>query len=315
MGHWNQPGYPRRHFTESATPILRGGLRLGLGLLLLVVSHSGLAQAQWVTDIEAAMFVNSNIGDATAGPDVHSVTGLTEAVSTGPFFELRPGTNLMLKGEARYTEFNRYTALDGDSLAAKVRLEQKFGLGRQAPRAYLAASDSRLSVRDDLRSGWQQTLALGGRSLFGERMALHAEMGWDRRTGTAVPEVRAGLPSDVFDQSGRRWTIGGDYTLTGALLLQIESTVRRGDADYIETTTLADTFEGATAVARDPAFGPSVFVEKIQVHALFLDTRLSWAVGEHTSVNFGFRRQWTVDTTGTLYTRSITAITYQYRFD
>jgi hypothetical protein len=274
-----------------------------------------MAQAQWVSDVEAATFVNSNIGNATAGPDVHSVTGLTEAISTGPFFELRPGTNLTLKAEARDTQLDRYTALDGESLAVKVRLDQKFGLGRQAPRVYASATDARLFVRDDLSSGWQQALTMGGRSLFGERLALHGELGWDRRTGTAVPEVRAGLPSNVFDQSARRWTVGGDYTLTGALLLQLESTVRRGEADYIETTTLADTFEGATAVARDPGFGPSVFVEKIQVHALFLDARLSWALGEHTAVNFSFRRQWTVDNTGTLYTRSVPAITYQYRFD
>jgi hypothetical protein len=299
-----------RHWRRAAMQKMTACAILAVAAFLPTRSH-----AQWITDLETGVLVNSNLGNAQAGPDVHAATGLTASASTGPFFELTPGTNLLLAGQVKETAFDRYTAEDNVALGASARIDHKFGLGRQAPHVYLVGSETRLNFRDALRSGWLETLTLGSRAMFGDRLVLRGEFGLERRTAADAPALRAGLPSDVFDQSNRLLTMGADYSVNDALLLQLATTWRRGDADYIETTTLADSFEGASAVARDPVFGPSTFVEKVQAHALLIDIGASWALGEHASLNFIFRRQLTLDSSGDLYTRSMPALTYQYRFD
>jgi hypothetical protein len=289
----------------------------------VVIAFLGLAlipmagRAQWVTDLDAGVLLNENIGLATAGPDVHSATGITTAVSSGPFFELRPGMNLTLRGEVRDTRFSSYAGLDNLAIGAQARLDNKFGLGRQAPHVYLLLARTQLAFHDAMRSGHSQEVAIGTRSWFGDRLGLRAEAAIEERRAREPPAaVRPGISPDVFNQFSQRISLGSDVRLAEPLLLQIEAGLRRGDADYIETTDVAtDTFSGAGAVAMDPVFGPGVVIEKVQAHALMLDARLSWSLGEHASLNFAFRRQFTIDTSGTLYTRSVPSITLQYRFD
>jgi hypothetical protein len=285
-----------------------------LGAAAALASAPTQAQ-QWLTDVQAGVLSNSNLGNAVAGPDVHADTALTAALSTGPFFELRPGTNLIVTAETGAQSFGRYTAFSNLSAGIKAVLDTKFGLGRETPHVYLVGSDSRLDFRDSLRSGWLQSWAGGAHAAFGDRLVLRGEFGVERRTGPEAPAVRAGLPGDVFNQSSRRLAIGADYSLTDRLLLQLQTTLRRGDADYIETTSLADTFDGASAVAREPALGPNIFIEKVQARELLLDVGVSWALGDHSSLNAMFRRELTLDSGATLYTRSIPAIIYEYRFD
>jgi hypothetical protein len=273
------------------------------------------AAAQWITDLETGVFHDSNLGDASAGPDVHAVTGLTAAATTGPFFELQPGTTLLLTAQARETALDHYTALDALALGARARLDHKFGLGRQAPHAFLAAAATHLDVRDGLRTGWLESLTLGGHELFGDRLALRGEIAFDRRSGKTAERVHPGVPANVFDQSHRSLAVGADYSINDVLLLQLTTTLLRGDADYIETSSPADLFSDAEAVARDPTFGPSTYVEKVPVHALLLDLGASWALGEHASLNVIFRRELTLSAKGDLYSRSIPTLNYQYRFD
>jgi hypothetical protein len=284
-------------------------------LVLAAMLYPMPSSAQWITDVETGVLANSNLGNAGAGPDVHAATALVTSVSTLHFLELSPGTSALTKVQAKYTAFDRYTAEDSMALGLAVRLDRKFGLGRLAPHAYIDASRTHLGFHDGLRSGWLDTLALGTRGSFGDRLVLRGEMGTERRTGQDGAPIRPDLPANVFDQSSQRLGIGADYSYGDRLLLQFDTTLRRGDADYIETTTIADSFGGAGAVARDPTFGASTFVEKVQAHALLIDVGASWALGEHASLNFIFRRQFTLDTSGTLYTRSVPAVNFQYRFD
>jgi hypothetical protein len=289
--------------------------RLALAAIAVTALLPGAAYCQWITDLETGVLANNNLGNAEAGPDVHGATGLTASVSTGPFFELSPGNDLLLSAQAKETAFDHYAAEDNLALGLSAKFDHKFGLGRETPHAYVLVSQTRLEFRDALRTGWLQALTLGSRCRFGDRLLLRGEFGLEHRTGSSQPPLRAGLPGNVFDQSNRLATVGADFSVTEDLLLQLATTLRRGDADYIETTSLADSFEGAAAVARDPVFGPSVFIERVQAHALLIDVGASWALGEHASLNLIFRRQLTIDSYGTLYTRSIPAFTYQYRFD
>lgn len=310
----------RTHGSEHRPPLpvaawrwATHGLAFGLGALAALCATP--ASADWVTDLAAGAFSNSNLGNATAGPDVHAVNGLSANLSTGPVWELRAGTSLILAAEFRSETLDRFTAEDNFAASVKARVDQKIGLGRSAPHVFLASSQSRLEFRDSLRSGWLSTFTGGARGSFGDQLVLRSELGYEHRSATDAPPVRPGLASNVFDQSNRRVAIGADFSATERLLLQFDVTWRRGDADYIETTTAADTFAGASAAALDRGFGPSVFVEKIQARALLLDWGVSWALGEHASLNATFRRQLSVDAGGALYTRSVPAITYQYRFD
>jgi hypothetical protein len=303
----------RPRAVEAGRWATRRLVAFGLGALAALCAAP--ASADWVTDLAAGAFSNSNLGNATAGPDVHAVNGLSTSLSTGPVWELRPGTSLILTADLRSEALDRFTTQDNVAASVKARVDEKIGLGRSAPHVYLAGSQSRLEFRDDLRSGWLSTFTGGARGSFGDQLVLRSELGYEHRSGTDAPPVRAGLASNVFDQSNRRVGIGADFSATDRLLLQFDVTWRRGDADYIETTTPADTFAGASAAALDRGFGPSVFVEKVQARALLLDWSVSWALGEHASLNATFRRQLSLDTTGTLYTRSVPAITYQYRFD
>ena len=303
--------------SPGALPRGRTALRRRAAALLLASAAAlpGALHAQWITDVEAGVLVNSNLGNAEAGPDVHAATAMTASVATGPFFELQPGTTATLAAQAKSTTFDRFTAEDSVALGLAARLDHKFGLGRQTPHASLAVTQTRQEVRDGLRSGWLQDIALGAREAFGDRLVLRGEIGTERRSGSAAAPVRPGLPGNVFDQRNRRLVLGADYSCSDRLLLQLDATLRRGDADYIETTTAADSFDGAGAVARDPTFGSSVFVERVQARALLIDAGASWALGDHASLNFIFRRQLTLDASGALYTRSIPTVNFQYRFD
>ena len=289
----------------------------GLAFLLLaaVALLPAPARAQWITDLQAGVFHNSNLGDASAGPDVHAVFGTTASVTTGPFFEINPGTSVLLTGLALGTAFNHYTAEDSLALGASARLDHKFGLGRQAPHAYLVGSQTRLEVRDGLRTGWLQALTLGGHEMFGDRLVLRTEVTLDRRSGTSPARLHPSVPSNVFDQSHRSLAVGADYSVNDVLLLQLTTTLLRGDADYIETSTPSDLFSDAEAATRDPTFGASTYVEKVQVRSLILDFGASYAIGEHASINLIYRRELTLSASGDLYARSIPTINYQYRFD
>ena len=300
---------------RAARPYRQRSLAL-LALALAALLPSAPSHAQWITDLETGVFHDSNLGDASAGPDVHAVTGLTGSAITGPFFELNPGTSLLLTAQARETALNHYTAENSLGLGASVRLDHKFGLGRQAPHAYITAAATHVEVRDGLRTGWVQSVAFGGHELFGDRLVLRGELEFDRRSASkTAARVHPGLPSNVFDQSHRALAVGADYSVNDVLLLQLTTTLLRGDADYIETSTPADLFSDAEAVALDPTFGPSTYVEKVPVHALLIDLGASWALGEHASLNFIFRRELTLAASGDLYSRSIPTINYQYRFD
>jgi hypothetical protein len=287
----------------------------GPAILFLAALLPVSSRAQWITDLETGVLANSNLGNATAGPDVHSAAAWTASVATGFFYELAPGSTVFVSGQARQTDFNKYVDEDNLDLGMSARLDHKFGLGREAPHVYLSGSATHLDFRDSLRNGWLGNLTLGARSLFGERLTLRGEAGVERRTGNNDPVVRPGFPGNVFDQSNRIWTLGADYSATDTVLLQAALSWRRGATDYVETTTPADSFDGDLAATRDPAFGPNAFVVKTPVRAQVIDVGASWALGQHASLNVIFRRQFAVDTTGTLYTRSIPSLSYEYRFD
>lgn len=283
--------------------------------VLVLSSLPSLSSADWDTDLQATAFVDSNLGYATAGPNRHAADGARLDLSTGPEWDLASGTTALTTLGLHTDALDRYGSQDNCSLEAAAHIDRKLGLGRRVPHLYADVSVARLQWRDSVRDGWRYRLGAGLRGSPLDRLALRGEAGYEHRTGDHDDVFHAGVPGNVFDQNSRSLALGADVTLTPRWLLVLGASFGRGDADYIDTAAPGDRFDDVNAVTADPGFGPGVVVERLKVRTLTLDWGLSFALGDHASINAGLRRQLASSESGETYARSMPSIGIQYRFD
>jgi hypothetical protein len=275
------------------------------------------ARAEWLTDVGAGARFDNNVAGAESGTDVHSDLAATAQVTSGPVYALGDdgGTLLALAADLRVEAWSRYGGLSNAALGAQMGLDRKLGLGRGRPHLFADASVSRVQFDNAIRDGWLLSVDGGARLPVGDRIDGHALAGIDWRRGRGGTDLVPGLPADVFDQASRFLRVGGDLRATGQLSLQIDLSARYGDASYTETVEPGDDFDGATAVAHDPVFGPAAFVERVRARSETLRLGAAWMLGAGSSLVASFERQIAHSTAGDLFARSALTLDLVVRFE
>jgi hypothetical protein len=249
------------------------------------LGSSAPAAAEWLFDVDAGMFYDSNLSQAQNAADVRADAAATLTGSVASFIALSGDDALTLSLNGQGEAYHRFHGLNflGAGLSADYR--HKFGLGYAAPWVRLAATGSFDGYQQNLRTGSRWT----ARAELGQRLTtqLDAAIGGtlERRYAQHDEPVVPGISGKVFDLRGQSAYVRAGYAASEVLQLGARIEVRRGDV-VSSTRRNLEIFEASSAVARDPSFGDDFFAYRLRGTTATVIASASWALDARSSLNF-----------------------------
>jgi hypothetical protein len=250
----------------------------------LFFGSCAVAAAEWLFDVDAGAFYDSNLSRAQKSSDVRADAAAALAASAANFFALTGNDSLTLSIDGRAEAYHRFHGLDSLGAGATADFRHKFGLGYGAPWLRITASGSYDGYQENLRSGAR----LDARAELGQRLSeqFDAAIGGtlDRRYAQHDEPVVRGISGKVFDLRGHSAYVRAGYAATEALLLDARVEVRRGDV-VSSTRRNLEIFEASSAIAHDPAFGEDFFAYRLRATTGTATVSASWAINARSSLN------------------------------
>jgi hypothetical protein len=211
-------------------------------------------------------------------------------------------------------EHVRYSGLSHTGIGPSASVRTKLGLGPDAPWVRLSASALRREFDNgDLRTGWLFDVAAAAGVRVHERVGLRAEARLERQLADRKEPLSTRFSGAAFDLDSASLSVAADYTVSRATTVSFGYTYRSGDV-VSSTLRNAAIFAASEAIARDPAFGPNVIAYRLDADSHVFDLRLSHALGERMSLNFGFGRTLSYGDGGNNYYRSSVTASLFYNF-
>jgi hypothetical protein len=274
------------------------------------------AQAGWIADLDAAIVHDDNLTNAYEVFDVVGDGAVTASGSAGYRFQLDGYSSLTVRALADGEKYFDVTGLDNVFLGIEAAWRRKLGLGYGAPWIGLAASTGHFSFDEDARDGWLHRVGLSGGKRIGQRLDLWLEVAYERRTMDHIRPVFPGFSGAVFNLGDTIVNLNASYTLTEWLSLEGGYEFRRGD---VVSTLLVfqpgeSIYEVTTAVAADPAFGPTAFSYRLKGTAHTVGARLRAGIADAFSAALEYRRVMTRARGDNNYTKNIFQLTLSYGF-
>ena len=280
----------------------------------LLLSGPGLAAGgEWLLDVDAGGFYDSNLTRAQPQADIRADGAATIAASAGSFFALSGNDGLTATLDARGEAYHRFHGLNLIGIGGSAIYRHKFGLGYAAPWLVLAGTAAYDSYQQDLRTGarWEAWTELGQR--FGERCDASIGGALDRRYAQNGEPVVPGIPGKVFNLQGQSAYVRAGCSATDALFLGARLSVRRGDVAS-STRPNPEIFEASSAIAADPTFGSDFFAYRLRGTTGTVTLTGSWALDERSSLNLVFADERTRAYESVGYRSYDIAFTYAYRY-
>ncbi|HET9763081.1 MAG TPA: hypothetical protein VFR50_06170, partial [Casimicrobiaceae bacterium] len=136
---------------------------------------------------------------------------------------------------------------------------------------------------------------------------------YERRYASEDRPVVPGISGKVFDLRAESVYARAGYAVTERLLLGAELAVRRGD---VVATTRRDfeIFVVSDAVAADPAFGPDFFAYRLRGTTDTATLSTSWALDDHSSLNFIYADERTDAAGGVAYRSHSASLVFAWRY-
>ncbi|MGH8596918.1 MAG: hypothetical protein ACREXT_09700 [Gammaproteobacteria bacterium] len=294
----------------------RSVLSAGMALVWALITAG--ANAEWILDGTTGVEFDDNLPRAQLDSDIESDVALDAALSAGQFVQLTDRIGFTLVADLRGAHYAEFDGLDYASAGLTTSLRGKLGLGADAPwvqaTAGFAAYDHRFEPRDGLR--YRAGLA-AGRSI-GTRLNLTARYAFERRRSDEVTDIPFlvnffGIHGDAFDGDNHSLSISGTYTVTQRLALVVGYTRRMGDVTAT-TRINEEIFEYSDAIAPDPVFGQDKFAYRIDADTDIFNVDLSFALGDHTALNFGYEYRDSNAGEDLTYTNNIARIGLRFRY-
>ena len=250
----------------------------------LLLGSSTPAAAEWLSDVSAGTFYDSNLTRAQKSSDVRADAAAMVEGSVANFVALSGDDGLTLSLDGRGEAYYRFHGLNVLGAGVSADYRHKFGLGYAAPWLRLAAAASFDGYQQNLRTGARLT----ARAELGQRLTtqLDAAIGGtlERRYAQNDEPVVPGISGKVFDLRGRSAYLRAGYAASEDLQLDARAEVRRGDV-VSSTRRNLEIFEASSAIAHDPTFGDDFFAYRLRGTTATLTASASWALDERSSLN------------------------------
>jgi hypothetical protein len=280
---------------------------------MLCIGAISPARAEWLFDVDAGGFYDSNLSNAQNQPDIRADFAAALAGSIANFYALTGNDGLTLSIDAAGEAYHRFRGLNLLGVGVGADYRHKFGLGYSAPWLRLSASASYDSYQQDLRTGarWALVAELGQR--FNEQLDAAIGGMLERRYADHGDPVVPGIPGKVFNLQGQSAYVRAGYAATDSLLLGARFEVRRGDVVSSTRRNFA-IFEASSAIAADPTFGPDFFAYRLRGTTGTATASASWALGERSSVNLVYAGEKTRAYDDLDYRSYRISLSYAYRY-
>ena len=273
----------------------------------------GTASADWIFDLDAATIYDNNLSRAYESPDIVSDIALAGAMSVGQYFTIDDRNGVALTANLRTVNYQGFHGMNSLALGATVTYRRKLGLGLYAPSikvsGTLAQENYRQSVRDGQRSEWSVSIS----KRLSERLELSGGGNFEKFGARHVMQLSPERSGNAFDIKGRNLFARVDYALTDRWLGFAGINLRRGE---VVASTRADdeVFDVASAVTRDPAFGPDYVAYRLSGETRSANVGVSREINSRASLNLTLARDITSATSGLSYRRTVAHAAFVYGF-
>ncbi|MPZ42322.1 MAG: hypothetical protein GEV05_02765 [Betaproteobacteria bacterium] len=283
-------------------------------LIAGAVLAASQARAEWIADAEAAYVFDDNVSNAQRESDIRSDAAFLVRASGGYYFQLSDRTGATLNAMLMREEHVRYSGLSYIGIGPSASIRTKLGVGPDAPWVRLSASALRREFDDDdVRTGWLFAVAAAAGVRVSERVGLRAELRLERQLADRKEPLSARFSGAAFDLDSASLSVAADYTASRETTVSLGYSYRSGDV-VSSTLRNAAIFSASEAIARDPAFGPDVIAYRLDANSHIFDLRVSHALGDRMSVNFGLGRALSYGDGGNNYYRSSATASLLYNF-
>jgi len=294
----------RRCLAGSAAAAAALGLCAGLPL------H---AHAERFFGADVAYAYDDNLTRAADPSDRRGDSLVFASLRAGQFVALARGDSVEASAGIRATGYARYSLLNGVALDADATYRRKFGLGANAPWISVGVAASHEDLRDDIRDSDRIELSVTAGRRWSERIDVSAGYAHDRRLAEHDEPLVPGISGAPYDGSGDSAFVRAGVALSDRLLLDAAWRIRRGDV--VATTPAGEAiFVASTAIAEDGAFGPERYGYRLRGTTRTASVTLSYALGEHSALNFGYAAEKTTAAAGLTYPSQVVSATYVWRY-
>jgi len=271
------------------------------------------ASAEWLLDVNAGALYDDNLNRAYAPADIRADAAVTVSAAGGWYSALSGSDGLTLTGDARSEVYHRFHGLNLLGVGGTALYRHKFGLGSAAPWLLLAASVSHDNYRGNIRdSDYVEIRAeLGKRftETFDAAFGARAERRYAKNDEPVVP----GISGKVFDLRGSSIYARAGYAVTDRLLLDVDVSARRGDV-VASTRRDFQIFVVSDAIAPDPTFGQDFFAYRLRGTTDAAKLSASWALDDHSSLNFAYADERTDAASGVTYRSHSASVVFAWRY-
>ena len=284
-----------------------------IALSALIALSVAPCHAEKVYDFEAGFVYDSNLPRAPEGDDKASDTAATARLSGGWRGALGERSSWSATAFARGAKFVRFDGLDTASIGVAVSASTKFGLGAYVPWARAAATAAQESYNESGRNGVRTTAELRTGKRFTEALELSGGARYDHFRASHTEGRVPGYSGDVWSGSGRSVFARADYSFDERWLVYADASLRHGD--FVSSTRPdPEILEYASAVRRDPAFGPDYVAYRLQGRTQAFALGVNRALGPHSSLDFSVARAVARTDSDIQYATSQAFVTYVYSY-
>lgn len=285
-----------------------------LTTLLVLSATPFAARADWTLGAGASLSYDDNVGNA--GSYTSQVAAYAAAANLS-LFQLIPlggDFTLALGGDLAGELYDQLPGLRNASIDGSVSLKRKWGLGAFAPWARAQISLGREEYEDGYRDATITRASLEFGKRIDERWNLAMKYVFERRAATAGAQVEPGISSDAFSQQGHSLIATAQYSLSERISLNLSSLARYGDVVSTILTPGNDVYDSASAIAKDPAFGPYAYAYRLTGTSYGLRLGAEFAISAHSVIGCDYQRLETQARGGNDYSNSTPEITWNYRY-
>jgi hypothetical protein len=272
-----------------------------------------IAYGDWAIATAASLRYDNNVGNAQTYGDKISDTIAAARLSLFEVIPLGENYSLAAGGKVAAEDYDRLTGLRNATFDVALSLKRKWGLGAFAPWARAELSLGRSNYDDGYRDATIYRAGLEFGKRLDERWNWWAQYGFERRTAAAGENVIPGTPSDAFSQVGQSASVNLQYLLTERIFIRVGSLWRRGDI-VSSNSHGGYLYLAARAVEEDPTFGPNAYAYKLPGTTYQAGVALEYSLTAHSVIGCGFQHLETHAEGGNDYAKSISDITWSYRF-
>jgi hypothetical protein len=253
------------------------------------------ARAEWFLDAGAGLDYDDNLPRAEDDADIEGGGFAYLNAAPGRFWQFSDRSALTLSGDFSAAKYSEYDGLDSYSWGATAAVRTKFGLGARAPWARVALAAGRHDFDHALRDGWHWSAALAAGMRVGSRWNVQAGWRYESRRSDDVEDIpflveNFGIGGEAWDVDAHNLSLDAVFEVNERLALVLGYTRRMGETTA--TTRIGPAvFEASDAIAPDAVFGTDRFAYRVDADTNIFAAGLSWATGDHGSLNAGYEYQ------------------------